>query len=241
LIDHETYLAGRPSLVVIDPDSDPQSLTAYQPVLSRLRLRLRSDGAQRPDPQDIPWPVLVGLREPDFVRRLPGRVKDRLEALSLPRVEVLALWIEDPQDLKGGGLLQALFDLRDTGVTRYIGLVCRDAPAAEWLAMNSAVRVLGVPFHLSDQSARYRALPTAAEHGMACLALGRAAATTAEGDEQAIRHALGDSARALPVLDAPIPAGLQPMTGQELDQCWETYRASHDEPPPLPRGRPPGE
>ena len=223
-------IQDKPSLVAVHPDHDAEHLNELAPLLASLREQTedRMQGT-------APWPVMLGLHEPSFARRLPELVRRDLEALALPRIEVLTLWIEDPQDLKSGGLLQTMFAMRDEGLVRYIGIACEDALVAEWVVMNTAARVIAMPHHLTDQSARHRALDTAEEHGYVCLATGPHTATP-----EAMRFALGSSDLALPVLDAPPPPNVTPMDPQQIESCWSDFQAKHPSPPPLPRGRPPG-
>ncbi len=235
LIHEGEAVQDRPSLVVVEPDLDTPRLAQLGQTLSKVRGHRDAAAGHAPR-----WPVMVGLRQPPFARWLPKNVRDRIETLGLgggrggSGVDVLALWVEQPQDLKAGAMLQTMFDLRHEGLTRHIGLVCEDPRGAEWLAMNTAARVVGFTYHLADQAAGYRAISAAADHGMACLAIG-----VDDRDDQAVRFAMGQSAHALPVLGTAPRAGLRPMTHEETRESWQGYRATHDAPPPLPRGRPP--
>ena len=227
----EKYLQAHPSLIMIGPDDDldAPNLTRLASTLTWLR-----NGPTQDTRVATRWPVMLGLREPPFVRQLGDLVRKRIDALSLERVEVLTLWIDEIQDLKTGGLLQTLYEIREQGLARYIGLACQEARGAEWIAINTAVRVLVLPYHLFDQTARYRALAAACDHGMACLALG----PHTEHLDSA-RFAVGQSRSALPVMDGPLPADLKPMDEREIERCWLDYQAEHEEPQPLPRSKPP--
>src|SRR5262249_49827605 len=144
-------------------------------------------------------PVLLNLREPPFARRLPEAIAARLAALGRPRVDILALWVEDVADLKGGVMLQMLRRLREQGVVGHIGLGHADIRNVEWLALHPPARALVMPFSLAEQDARFRAIGKAEEYGMA-----RIAAAPPGIDVDAMRFALGAHDLALPVLDVPI-------------------------------------
>ncbi|MEX0744339.1 MAG: hypothetical protein WD118_01950, partial [Phycisphaeraceae bacterium] len=212
--EHADYVHAHPSLIVAAPDDDDAVLAAAAPRLAAL-------------------PVLLGVAEPTFARRFAGQIEQRMQALGRSRVEALVLHVDDPQELKSGGLLQTMFNLRQAGVVDQLGLASGDPLAVEWLAVNTAVRLLGVPYGMNDQAVRYRALAQATAYGMAAVALG------APPDEAATRFALAESRRVLPVLDRPLPADLEPMSDDEVAAAWDAYRTEHDEPAPLPRGRPP--
>ena len=223
--EHEDVLVRCPSLVVANADDDEDFLQAAGTTLKRVAERC-GDG----------MPLMLGVHEPEFARRFEVHVRKRMDALGVGSVDVLTLWVDEVQDLKSGGVLQAMFELRSAGVARYVGLAHRDVLGVEWMAKNSAVHVLVTPYHLDDQAARFRALEAAGEHGMAGLALLPPAPTA-----DAVRFALAESSRALPILNGPVPRGLEPMAGEEIDGSWRAYQAAHDAPPPLPRGRPPGD
>ncbi len=214
------YVVQRPSLVVVDPEDEPA-------LLGRIASRLRDWPAPRP-------PIMLTVPEPAFARQLRDAVLRRIGQLGVERVEALTLRVEDPQELKGGGTLQTLFDLRSQGVVGEIGLAHCDVRAAEWLAIHSAARVLVVDYSIENQAARYRLIGTAREYGMALVALHQPA-----DDPVAVRFALGESQRILPVMDRALPPELQPMGRDEIESCWQSYCATHLAPEPLPRSAPP--
>lgn len=203
-----------PSLIVVDPADSDDLLEQAEPHLNGL-------------------PVLLGVAEPTFARYLEDEVLRRMKLLGLTRVEALVLHVDDPAEIKSGGMLQTMFSLRDRGAVGHLGLAHPDATVAEWLAVNAAVRLLGVDYSLADQSAGHRALTAAAEHGMSVFAL------VSPGDEDAVRFSLAEAGRVLPVLDRPLGEGFKPMTPGEVDRAWENYRVAHPPPPALLRGRPP--
>ncbi len=209
------HIADRPSLLVVTPEDDDALLAAAKPRLNGQ-------------------PVLLIVSEPEFARRLEGGIRQRAAALGVNRVAAVALMVDDPADLKGGGMLQVLFDLRQAGFCDHLGLAQPDARHAEWLAQNTAVRLLLTDYSLTNQQAAYRALPAAAEAGMACLAL-----NPPGEDEAALRFAMGSADRVLAVMDRPVPTNLTPMSADELEDCWERYKMEHEPPAPLLRSQPP--
>jgi aryl-alcohol dehydrogenase-like predicted oxidoreductase len=200
-------------------------------------------------------PTLLGIREPPFIRRLPGLIESRMAALGLQCVDILTLWVNDVMELKHGGAIQVLFDLRARGLCDHIGLAHPDVRDLEWLALHTAVRVLVVPYSLEDQSARYRLFAAAQDSGMVCLASdptpGARASSPADSGPSlqpaayrlppSLSFSLAESARALPILSQPIPDDLAPMSPNQIERAWELYQRTHAEPAPLPRGGPPGE
>jgi len=211
--DRDTVKA-HPSLIVVDPSD--------------------SDGLlEQAGPHTEGLPVLLGVAEPAFARQLEGEVMQRLSLLGRERIEALVLHVEDPAEIKSGGMLQTMFSLRERGVVGCLGLAHPDPHIAEWLSMNAAVRLLGVSYSLGDPSARHRALPSAAEYGMSAFSL------DCPGDDSAVRFALAEARRILPVMDRPISKGLTPLSTDQADRAWDDYRQAHPPPPPLERGKPP--
>lgn len=208
LPEHAAYLADRTSLYVAMPEDDDAALAAASPHLCDV-------------------PLMLGVAEPEFARQLPAVIARRLDAAGRERVELLLLRVTEPAELKSGGLLQVVFDLRERGVIGELALATDDVLAAEWLALNTAARAIVLPWSSTDQSARYRAIGAAREYGMACLAL--------TDDDHAFH--LGTADIVLPVLDRPIDADA--MSAHAIEASWQAYRESHAAPPPLPRSRPP--
>lgn len=220
-----------PSLVVAGPDDSANVLAAAAPHLH---------GA----------PIMLIMREPRFARRFEEDVKSRMASLGVERLAVLAVWSRDPADLKSGGVMQRMAALRERDAVAHLGIVHTDVRQAEWIASHTNVRVLGMPYGLTDQSARYRAIATAHEYGMACVALPPQSAASDDdeaptmklaqpNDTDALRFAVGEGIRALPILDRPPDTSFTPMSGDELDARWKTWQASHSAPAPLPRSLPP--
>lgn len=208
------YVKSHPSLVVVDPaDSDA--------VLEQAGSNIGT------------LPVLLGIAEPAFARQLESSITRRMQRLNKQRVDALVLHVDDPAEIKSGGMLQTLFALRDAGVIGCVGLAHPDAAVAEWLSMNAAVRVLGVNYSLDSLATRHRALPSAEEYGMSAYAL------NSPGDDRALRFALAESHRILPVLDRPIPADLRAMSAVEVEAIWRADQQKTPPPPPLKRGLPP--
>ncbi len=212
--EHADYVAAHRSLIVVGLDDDDAMLAAAAPRLADL-------------------PVLLNLREPAFARRLAGPDRGQASRPGPVALDMLALWVADVADLKGGAMMQTLRRLHDEGVVGYLGLGHLDVRNVEWLALHTPARVLVLPFSLEDQAARYRAITAARDYGMACVA-----AAPAVGVD-AIRFALGASGWVLPVLEAPLPSGIAPMTPAQVEQAWQAYREAHAEPAPLPSSRPP--
>ena len=144
------------------------------------------------------------------------------------------LWTDDVLGLKGGGVLQELEKLQQAGITRHIGIETTHERDAEWCALHTTVRLLVFPYNLDNQAANHRALDTARQYGMACIAT---ACDATRSD--CVRFSLAQSGLALPVLDLPIREGLAPMTAHEVERHWKEYAAVHGAPPPLPRSAPP--
>jgi hypothetical protein len=212
-----SYVAAHPSLIVAGPDLDETALRAVGLAAGDL-------------------PLLLGVHEPEFSRRLPELVNRRVAALGRARVELLVLWVDDSRSLKGGGALQGLFKLREQGVIGHLGLAHQDVREAEWLALHTHGRAILTPYHLADQAARYRLFDAAEEHGMVVIATG----AWADGKYSPIEpeseaFSLAESARALPILSAPP----RDEPAFDSEQAWREYQAAHPAPDPLPRGGPP--
>lgn len=215
LVDHADHVRSRPSLIVISPEDDDAVLEAAARHLADL-------------------PVLLIVPEPSFARRLPATIEKRMQAVGRKRIEALMLRVDEVTELKSGGLLQTMFNLRDRGAVAHLGLASDDPLAVEWLAGNTAVRLLGVPYALDEQAVRHRALAKTAEYGMAAVAL------TSPADDAALRFALAERERVLPVVDRPLPDSWEAMAADEVEAAWQHFQAEHPPPPTLPRGRPPG-
>lgn len=209
------YVQQHPSWIVIEPEDDDEVLAAVSPLAATM-------------------PVVVRMIEPDFTRRFEAQIRSRVEPLSAPAAAV-SLYVEEPSELKSGGLMQILYDLRGAGLFKHIGLASDDVLAAEWLSRHTPARLIALPYTLTDQAARYRATAMAAEMGQACIAV----SPIADDDSSALAFALGESSRVLPLRDKPLPEGWQPMDDQAIEAAWQAYQAAHPAPPPLPRGRPP--
>ena len=214
--EHVDYIQTHPSLIVVDPSDDVA-------LLERAGKRLKN------------LPILLGFSEPAFARQLEGHVMQRIASLGLERVDALVLHVDDPAEVKSGGMLQTLFALRDRGLAGTLGLAHSDARAVEWLAMNSAVRLMGVNYALAEQAVRHRALEQIQAYGMSAYAL----TSPAANDIEALRFGLSEASSVLPVLDQPIPAGLTPMSRDAFDQAWQRFQQSAPPPKPLERGKPP--
>lgn len=208
------YVRSHPSLIVTGPPDDDAVL---------------EQAAQHVDG----LPLLLGICEPTFTRQLEAAITSRLDRLHKQRVDAVVLHVDDPSEIKSGGMLQTLFAMRDAGVIGCVGLAHPDAAVAEWLSMNAAVRLLGVKYSLDGLAARHRALPSAEEYGMSAYAL-----SSPHGD-RAMRFALAECHRVLPVLDRPIPAGLMAMSADEVEAVWRADQQKTPPPPPLKRGMPP--
>lgn len=225
------YIRGRHSLVVIDwAGLDEHQYATVGCALAELR------GASREgdSPPAGLFPVMLCIEQPVFARRLPEVVARCMGLLSLTKADVLTIRVDEAQELKGGGVLQQAFKLRDQGVVQHIGLATDDVRGAEWMALHTAVRVLMFPYGLEDEGARYRLLVAAEDSGMTCLTT-----IAGGGGDDAVRFALGESSKVLPVFDRPLPDGVEAMSPDEIERCWQEYSRAHPEPPPLPRGLPP--
>ncbi|MBI1337949.1 MAG: hypothetical protein GC164_13450 [Phycisphaera sp.] len=209
------------TLVVVTPGDSEDLLMQTAPRITRM-------------------PVMLCVGEPAFARRLRGDIEQRLSSLGRSHVDILTLQVTDPAELKSGGALQTLFDLRSAGIAEHLGLYCGDVRGAEWLALNTAVRVIATPYNLLDQSADYRMIDAAHEHGHAVIALSLEGKQPHDTSE-AVAFALATRHRALPVLDATPDHNSQPMDDDTLRQARETYRRAHPAPDPLPRSKPPEE
>lgn len=214
--EHADVVKAHPSLIIVDPADNDALLGQAAPHIKQ-------------------YPVLLGIAEPPFARQLQGEFNRRMTRLDLQRIDALVLHIDDPAEIKSGGMLQTMFDLRDRGVVGTLGLAHPDPRVAEWLAMNTAVRLLGVNYALTDQAIRHRALGQIEAYGMSAYAL----ASPAAGDIESLRFALSQTHRVLPVLDHPIPAELTPMPDDRAEQAWQLYKDSTPPPEPLKRSLPP--
>jgi hypothetical protein len=208
------YVQSRPSLIVVDPTDADAVLEQAVPQIESL-------------------PLLLGIAEPAFARQLESTITRRMQQLNRQHVDAVVLHVDDPAEIKSGGMLQTLFAMRDAGGIGCVGLAHPDAAVAEWLSMNAAVRLLGVKYSLDDLVARHRALPSAEEYGMSAYVL------NSPQDDRAMRFALAESHRVLPVLDRPIPAGLMAMSADEVEAVWRADQQKTPPPPPLKRGMPP--
>ena len=104
------------------------------------------------------------------------------------------MWCDEAVDLKGGHMPATLHALRDAGTIQAYGLAHDDPLAIEWIVQNIGARIALTRYDLHEQTARYRALPTAEEYGYLCMTM------LARPDETSLRFALAESARALPIL-----------------------------------------
>ncbi len=209
------HVREHPSLIVVEPEDDADTLQAV--AVAGMGL-----------------PILLRMDEPDFVRRFESQVRARLAQLGRESVEIIAVNVQDTSELKSGGLLQSLFLMREQKVLRHVGLSTQEVLAAEWMSQHTAARVLMYPFSLGQQDARYRVFPLVKELGQLSIA---SEVTREDGDSLAF--ALGAAGLVLPVRDRPLPAGWAAMTGQAVEEAWQVYQATHKAPPPLPRSRPP--
>lgn len=186
------------------------------------------------------WPIALSIAEPQFSRTFTPMVLDRLAALNRPCADLLILNVNDPADLKAGGLPRQMQLLRELKKIKQIGLHHNDVNQIEWLASHTSARVLAFPYRLGHQLARYRATEKAAEYGMACLGVDSLLASDplppASSLDLAFR--LGESDRVLPVISQPID-DLTPMDQAQTSAVWEAYKQSNPEPPKLPRSLPP--
>ncbi len=214
LLEHAAYVRTHPSLIVIGPDDGDELLEHIGGTVGQM-------------------PVLLGVREPAFARQLRGLIERRLATLGRDRVSAVVMWCDEAVDLKGGHMPATLQALRDAGTIQAYGLAHDDPLAIEWIVQNVGARIAVTRYGLHEQTARYRALPTAEEYGYLCMAM------LERSDEASLRFALAESARALPILDCPLPQGFEPMSPHEVAQAWGRWRETHEEPPPLPRSRPP--
>lgn len=211
------YVNAHPSLVLVEPQDDQAVLDQ----VARLAATI---------------PVMLCMNEPDFVRRFDAQVRTRIAALQCQKVAGVILYVEELSDLKSGGLLHTLFSLREEGVIDHVGVAAQDARGAEWLSPQTAARVLTLPYSLEDQSARYRALPIAADMEQLCIA---SHTVPDPNDHDALAFALGEADRVLPVLDRPLPAQWRAMNASEVDAAWHKYQSNHTAPPRLPRSHAP--
>ncbi len=226
LLDPQSYptIAAHPSLLVIHHDVTDADLL-------RIGEQLQTMPAHA---------VMLSVREPEFTRRLPGLIEQKMKSLGRSVIDVLSLWVSDePSSLKSGSSLQIVFDFRSRGLVRWLGLGHDDVRAVEWFAKHTPARVLQIPHHMDDLSAHYRAIAAAEEFGMACVA------QPCSHTDQAWRLALGHNNKVLPIcsdigLFERNPDGVG-MNDDELAAAWSAYQATHTEPEPLPRGKPPME
>lgn len=203
------YVIEHPSLIVVCPDDPPTLLQRLGPTL-----------------RECPnLPVMLGVHEPSNPRRLQERVAAAQEALQRDVIDCLVLWVEEPRDFEGSALMEAMLQLEDENAVRRLGLRYPRVQGADWLAEHEMFRLLMLPYSLDNQSARYQALATAGEMEIACIA---DCECPQDGEtREAMRFALGNRQRVLPVLDKPIPDGLKPMSAAEIEQHWERFQREH--------------
>jgi aryl-alcohol dehydrogenase-like predicted oxidoreductase len=92
------------------------------------------------------------------------------------------------QELRSVAMFNRLTPLQDAGDCQFMFVAAENAADATWMIENSPVAGVMLPFGLADQTAGYRAIPAAREHGMGLIARrptasvwqARAAATAAE-------------------------------------------------------------
>jgi hypothetical protein len=212
---HAAHIEEHPSLIVIDAARHDDD------VLRACAARAAS------------CPIMLIEPEPVFVRRFRETIVQHLKKMKRDRIDVIALHVEEPADLKAGGLAQIMMRLREQRIVDHIGVCHGDVRSAEWLIENSGARVLGIRYGLAEQHAAYRTIPKATEYDMACLRL------NPPKDGADLRFALSDSARVLPLCDRPLPAGITVFSQDERETAWRHWQATHEPPPPLDRGRPP--
>lgn len=211
------YVLAHPSLVIVEPEDDAGVMKQVARVAKKM-------------------PVILCMNEPDFVRRFEAQVRARVAELESESVAGVILRVEELSDLKAGGLLHTLFTLREQGVVKHVGVAAEDARGAEWLSPQTASRILMLPYSLADQSARYRALPLAADMEQLCIA---SEPVQQSHDADALAFALGEAHRVLPVMDRPLPADLRAMNDREVEAAWQTYQTTHAAPARLPRSHAP--
>ncbi len=215
-------IAAHPSLIVVNHDVSDSDL---QGMGERL--------------QTLPnHAVMLSVREPEFTRRLPELVQQKIKCVGRSAIDILSLWVEDePSSLKSGSSLQVLFDFRTRGLVHWLGLGHADVRAVEWFARHTPARVLQIPHHLDDMSAHYRAIAAADEFGMACVA------QPSQHTDQTWRFALGYTDKVMPICtDIQLferNTDCLGMNRDELATAWSAYTATNAEPEPLPRGKPP--
>jgi hypothetical protein len=186
------------------------------------------------------WPIALSIAEPQFTRTFTPMVLDRLARLNRPSADLLILNVQDPADLKAGGLPRQMQLLRELKKIGQIGLHHTDVLQIEWLASHTTARVLAFPYRMAHQLARYRAIEKAAEYGMACLGVDSLLASDplipASTLDLSLR--LSQSQHVLPMIAQPLD-DITPMDEAQSAAVWEAYKQSTPEPPKLPRSLPP--
>lgn len=211
------YVLKHPSLLIVEPEDGDDVMAQAAKAAGQM-------------------PVMICMHEPDFARRLAEQIRKRIAQLNREKIAGVILRVEELSDLKAGGVLHAMFGLREEGAIEHVGLATQDARGAEWLSPQTAARVLMLPYSLDDQSARYRALTLVGEMGQFCIASEPLADVN---NEAVLSFALGESARVLPVLDQPLPANWRAMTEQQVEVAWANYQTQHPAPAKLPRSHAP--
>jgi hypothetical protein len=138
--------------------------------------------------------------------------------------------------IKAGRAVDRLSRLRQE---RGLPLWCIEAPDsvldAEWLIENTPTHGVLLRYDRLDQSAAFRALKSASDLGVAVIA--RPSPTQAITED--VRFLIGDAQVAsilLPMpdslasLDDVLAAARSPMTDEQRDLLWQSYRAAHPEP-----------
>ncbi len=192
---------------------------------------------------DFVWPLPPALRvvlEVDVQELLSvgdRLVRTRLADLGRTTADAVVLRGVTPGELKGGRPFQRLSALREEGLTSLLLIDTPDALSAEWIADNTPIHGLIVPFDRGDQAARYRLFDVAADAGVGLLA--RTSNVSFALAHEAIVSAVvplppgpGDCRSILDAAAAPLPK-------DEVDLHWQAYQAANPPPPKLRGNHPP--
>lgn len=160
-----------------------------------------------------------------------------LAAINRSGVDILLLDHLDSSDLKIGWPTHRLQQYRDRGWFAHAVITAPTISDAEWMIENASVAGVVVPFGSENLDLRYRSVAAAQEAGMAVLC----ETTTLNDLRFALSHPFIVSAihQGSESIDELISAVQNPLSTDDIESAWQTYRATHEEPKKLRGNHPP--
>lgn len=114
--------------------------------------------------------VVLGLDAADFVTHTRRAETVRMEAIRPVMCAAVMVQNATAAELRSIALFNRLAPLQDAGDCHFMFVAAANAGDATWMIEHSPVAAVMAPFGLADQTAGYRALPAAREHGMGLIA-----------------------------------------------------------------------